>query len=543
MVRKNMIWDILRVLLLIVFLPVLFCVVMIGNNMDYNKGLKLAARLPNQVLLLIAFVGIAFCIFLFWKFKDVVLSSRANWVANVILALLFFALYFVNVWIAKEIGFYLPWDIKVARSVAYEIAYERPLGYFYYLSTYTNNIPISYILGRLCHKAMEMQSYPYFYDFIWIQVNCALISIAGFFSCLLVKKLTKKLMPVITIFFLYLVLVGISPWKIAPYTDTYGLIFPIICIYFYVCYRKAEHVWSKYLYILLSIVAGMFGGFIKPNVYIVIIAVLGNEFICFLEDYKKKYQFVLTELLLVVVLAGGGGAYRNHIIGEIGLDFNEEIEASWQYYFYLGLNEESTGSYSSDDYAIFGEFQTSKSDRNSAAVERAVERISNRGFWGSIYFYLKKMVMTFNDGLFGWRSEVWVSEEYPVEIASNTAVTQRLRSIFRGNGLNYDVAGYNAFCQLVWIFSIMGIPGICLCRNKKREEYDIFIICFLGIFFYQMLFEARARYLFVFLPLLLPIAIFGIQQYTYCVLSALQKRKQKDDKIPKEDISSENSGE
>lgn len=531
MIKQSIIWGILRALLLIVFLPVLFCVVMIGNNMDYNEGLKLSARLPNQVLLLIALVGMAFCIFLFWKFKDVVLLSRANWVVNGILALLYFALYFVNVWIAKEIGFYPPWDIMVTRSVAIEIAYERPLGYFYYLSTYSNNIPISYILGLLYRKAMEMKSYPYVYDFIWIQVNCALISIAGFFSCLLVKKLTKKLVPVIAIFFLYLVLVGISPWKIAPYTDTYGLIFPIICIYFYVCYRKAEHVWSKYLCVLLTIAAGMFGGFIKPNVYIVIIAILGNEFICFLADYKKKWQFLLTELLLVVVLAGGGESYRSYIIHEIGFDFNEEIEADWQYYFYMGLNEESTGSYSGD-LAIIGEFQTSKSDRDRAALERAAERIKNRGFWGSIYFYLRKMVMTFNDGLFGWKTEVWINEEYPAAMASNTALTQRLRSIFRGNEFDYDVAGYNAFCQLAWIFSIMGLPGICLCEGKKREEYGIFIICFLGIFFYQMLFEARARYLFVFLPLLLPIAICGVQQYTYGIISVIQKRKQKDYKIP-----------
>lgn len=365
MIRQSVIRGILRVLLLVVFLPVLFCVVMIGNNMDYNEGLKLAARLPNQVLLLIALVGMALCIFLFWKFKDVVLSYRANWVANGILALLFFALYFVNVWMAKEIGFYPPWDIMVTRGVAYDIAYERPLGYFSYLSMYSNNIPISYILGRLYRKALEMQSYPYFYDFIWIQVNCAFISIAGFFSCLLVKKLTKKLMPVIAIFFLYLVLVGISPWKIAPYTDTYGLIFPIICIYCYVCYRKAECLWSKYLCILLSIVFGMLGGFIKPNVYIVVIAILGNEMICFLADYKKRWQFVLTELFLVVILAGGGRVYKSHLIDEIGLDYNQEIETSWQYYFYMGLNEESTGSYSSD-LAIIGEFQTSKSDRNQA---------------------------------------------------------------------------------------------------------------------------------------------------------------------------------
>lgn len=538
MISQSTIWRILSALLLIVFLPVVFCVVIIGNNMDYSDNLKLATRLPNQVLLLIALAGMVFCIFLFWKFKDVVFSFRANWLTNGVLALIFLALYYVNVWVAKQIAFYLPWDIMITRGVAYEIAYEHPLGYFYYLSMYTNNIPISYILGKLCSKAMEMQNYPYVYDFIWIQMNCALISIAGFFSCLLVKKLTKKLMPVIAIFFLYLVLVGISPWKIAPYTDTYGLIFPIICIYFFVCYRKAEHLWSKYLCILLSITVGMFGGFIKPNIYLVVIAIFFNEFVCLLADYKKKWKFVLTEIILVVVLAGGGEAYKSYIIDEIGLDINKEVEASWQCYFYMGLNEEATGSYSDDLSLMIGEFQTSKSDRNKAALERAVTRMKDRGFWGSIYFYLKKMVMTFNDGLFGWKTEVWIHENYPATTTINTALTQRLRSIFWGNELRYDVGGYNAFCQLAWIFSIMGIPGICLCKDKKKEDYGIFIICFLGIFLYQMLFEARARYLFVFLPVLLPVAILGIQQYLF-IISAIQKRKQKVCKIPQESVTSD----
>lgn len=525
MIRQSMIWKPLRALLLIAFLPVLFCVVMIGNRVDYNEGLKLTTRLPNQVLLLIALAGMALCIFLFWRLKDFELSLQANWGANGILALLFLALYFVNVWVAKEIGFYPPWDIMVTRGVAYEIAYERPMGYYYYLSMYPNNIPISYILGKLYRRAMAMQSYPYFYDFIWIQVNCALISLAGYISCLLVKKMTKKLMPVVAAFFLYLVLVGISPWKIAPYTDTYGLVFPITCIYFYICYKKAARAWMKYLCVFLSIVAGMCGGFIKPNVYIVVIALLGSEMVCFLANYKKKWQYILAEIALVVVLAAGGNAYRNHIINEIGLDYNVEIEASWQCYLYMGLNEEATGSHNGDVGALIGEFQTSKSDRNRAALNRAFERMKDRGFWGSIYFYLRKMVMTFNDGAFGGKTEVWIYDDYPIALASNTALTQRLRSIFWTNEFHYDVAGYNTLCQLVWIFSLLGIPGICLCKNKEEEDYNILILCFLGVFFYQMLFEARARYLFVFLPLFLPIAVCGIQQYTYFIISAIQKRK------------------
>lgn len=514
----------LSILMLAAFFPVLFCVVLVGNYMDYYEGMKIVTRLPGQVLFIIALAGLGIYMFLFWKCRNIQLSSRVNWATNCVLALLFVALYAVNVRVAKEIAFYLPWDIMVVRNVAYEVAYERMLGYHYYFSMYSNNIPIMYILGRLYRKAMEMQNYPYVYDFIWIQVNCALISIAGFFSCLTIKKLTKKVMPVVAVFFLYLVLVGISPWKIAPYTDTYGLIFPIMCIYFYVCYRKAAHIGTKYICILLSVVIGMLGGFIKPNLYIVVIAVLGTEIICFLKDYRKRWGFVLVQIVLTVVMALANKAYAGHIIEEIGLDFNQEIEAGWQHYFYMGLNEETTGGYYTDDVAMFGEFQTSREDRIHAELERAGARLKDRGFFGTIYFWLRKMVMTFNDGVFGWRTEVWIHEHYPDSMASNTALTQRLRSIFWNNEFSYDVGGYNTLCQLAWIFSILGIPGICLCKEKKREEYGVFVICFLGVFFYQMLFEARARYLFVFLPLLLPMAVCGIQQYSCCLAYVRHKK-------------------
>lgn len=264
----------------------------------------------------------------------------------------------------------------------------------------------------------------------------------------------------------------------------------------------------------------------KPNIYIIVIALMCNELLCLFADYKKQWKFFIVEAVLVLALFLGNKAYLGHIMDEIGFEFNGELEAGWQHYFYMGLNEETTGGYSTNDAAMFGEFQFSRSDRTHAELERAWGRLKERGFFGSIYFYLKKMVMTFNDGVYGWRTEVWQADPYPEDIASNTIWTLRLRSIYLGDAkTDFKAECYNLFCQLVWIFCIIGIPGICLCKKEKREEYGIMILCFLGVFFYQMLFEARARYLFVFLPVILPIAICGIQEYTRCVVAAIQKRR------------------
>ena len=60
-------------------------------------------------------------------------------------------------------------------------------------------------------------------------------------------------------------------------------------------------------------------------------------------------------------------------------------------------------------------------------------------------------------------------------------------------------------------------------------EMSFLLIIFFGVYFYQMLFEARARYLFVFLPVLLIMVMQG-----YCNLSTiagtiLSKRKKDKD--------------
>ncbi len=512
---------IFNILMIVVFLPILFCVIVIGDNMDYNEAMKLSVNLPNYLLFFISLFGIGtVCALLIWERKKFPkkLTNKANVCMDIILSLLFIVLFFLNEWIAREIVFHLPWDIMVVRNGAYQVALEQAMGYQYYFSMNPNNIPIIYILGRIYRAVEQIPRYPYISDFAWVQLNCILISITGYFSCLMVKKLTRRMMPTLLMFLLYVILIGISPWKIAPYTDVLGLLFPVLCIYFYICYRQARGLFGKYIWMILSVLVGVTGGFIKPNLYIIVIALLGREIILLIKNIRGYWHFVLVQIVLTLGLMYVFSCYKEHIIEEIGLEYNENIEASWHHYFLMGLNEETTGGYSAGDKAIFGEFQDEeRSVRNQAEIERAFERIRERGFWGSIYFYLRKLVMTFNDGCFGWRTEVWVHQEYPLSIKSNSIWAQRVRAVFLEED-GYGTWGYNTPCQLVWIFSMLAIPGICLCKGKKREKYSILVISFLGIFMYQMLFEARARYLFAFLPVILVVAVCGIQQYAICLM-------------------------
>lgn len=526
--KKSGVWRWEQVIFLayrmlgILFLPVLFCVVFIGNNMNYYEIRKQGILLPNIVLFAVALVGMGMLLGLSWILEKYTVTKRINCGLNIVLALLFFFLYFINIWIAKEIIYFQGWDIQGVREIAEKMAWGEPVE-GYYLSIYPNNIPICYILGWLLKRAREISGYPYYIEFIHVQVNCALISLGGFFSCLTVKKLTKKILPTVAAFLTYLALPGISPWKIAPYTDTYGMLFPVMSIYFYFCYRDAQKEFWKYLSLSISLLSGMCGGLIKPSVYIVVVAILCVEFLRLLTEKGKNRKYFAVEVLLTLSLIFAVKACMNHMIEELQLDYNPEINASWQTYLLMGLNEETTGSYSDDTTQIIIEFQTDKKARNEAAFSRAMGRIKEKGLGGTAYFWLRKMVMVFNDASFEWQTFSYYERYYPVVMASNTSITQKLRDLFWPDAAH--TGRYHTFCQLAWIFCLIGISGILFTPKEKRERYLILIVSFLGIFLYQMLFEARSRYLFVFLPLLISISAIGARQYMERGMERLQRRK------------------
>lgn len=251
----------LYVIASVTFLPVLFCVVFIGNDMHYNEGLKLETLRTNRTLFLVALPVFLLTLFLIHVCSRHPLRKVSNRVMNLFLVLASVGVYFLSVRIAREIAFELPWDIRQVSSVATACVAERiPLNYNVYFSVYTNNIPITYILGELLYHARNTLDYPLNPQFIWLQVNCILMTAGIFFGALTAKRLTKNAVVTILAFLLDFFLVGLSAWKIAPYTDTYAQLFPILGIYCYVCYRQTEKKWKKAGLFTLTALSCVSGG-------------------------------------------------------------------------------------------------------------------------------------------------------------------------------------------------------------------------------------------------------------------------------------------
>lgn len=514
-------------IMLAMFLPVMFCVLFLGNKMDYFDGVKADILVPNAVLTLSALIFSGIALWGLSRGKKVRAGKRTARSVRLELAGLFTVFFLFCLMISGETVFDMAVDQGIVRNTAIEIAHGIPLGYRYEFSIDYNNLPITYILGLLYRFAEHQIWFGHNPEYLWVIVGCLMVTAAGFCCCEMVRKLTNNPAAVRMTFVLYLLTAGICPWKYIPYTDSYVILFPVLCLLLYLYSRDRRSMAGRLVLCFLACFSGAVGGLIKPNANIAVLAVLGMEGVDFLtaviwrlknrkgimEEDKGKHRIcfagvsLLLNLLFACALYGGADLYMEHIIRETGHIYNEELEKTPQYIFFMGTNELTTGSFTIEDYGVFGEFQDSKADRNAACLERAWERIRERGPVGTLYFCLKKLVKSFNDGSFAW-TDVRYYEPFPEDLTHNNAAADFLRSLFMPEGARQ--AWYDTFAELVWIFILLGVPGMVL-EKENRGQYSVFAVFIIGLLLYLMLFESGARYLYIFLPVFVAVSVCGME--------------------------------
>lgn len=542
---ETIVYKALSILFLAVFLPVLFCVFTIAMKMDYFEAMKPLTLLPNFALFLLALPVGALVLWLLKLGEKHPLKGKWSWITVGILVLLTAGLYFFMDFIAREIAFFLPWDIDVVRGSALNFAALRPMGYDFYYSIYSNNILIVFILGKILKFSKEW-GYSMHQEYILVQVNCALMALSILFASLSVKRLTNNLAATLLTFAAGVALIGSSGWMMAIYTDTYGQLFPILGVYLYILYKQVKPIALKIGLLFFSVGTLALGGLIKPSIFVVLIALILAEVMSFIGTFEKNSQdpkavakqsaVALICLFVLLVLSVGmykfSGAVKTEMMKRIGLEFNATLEAGPADYLLMGMNNEHTGAYLNEDTTIFGEFQdTERSEREKIIFGRAMDRVKDRGFFGNLSFFLRKMTMTFNDGTFGWSTEIWKASDYDPAVSRKLAITPYLQGFYNSFEKSKKSGVLNTSQHLIWMVCLIGLglsvlPNLVSGKKNKADatQNGFLLISFFGIYFYQMLFEARARYLFVFLPILLVMAMMGYKGLLEILESVLGKK-------------------
>jgi len=516
----NEIKKILSILFLLIFIPILISVIFIGNKANYPEYYKLNTKVDNWVIFLASLLLAIVIFFIVSAINRIGATSRGRVVFNIFLALLFVGVTLINIKLCKSLAFLTGWaDPLNAQYSGHRMLEGISIdeGTWYY-GLCPNNIPIAYICALIFKLLNLFPNFIYGADFFVIEVNCWIISVSGFFICLCTQKLSEKYGMTVMAAFAYIALFCVSPWKLFFYTDTAGMFLPIVTLYLYLCYRKCSSNIKKLLWIMLCI-TGMLSGMIKPTAYTCLIAISLVEICrCFFLEKKKILGFLIIFGGLILSFILVNLALKDYIYDYAKYTPNEDLVGTWTYYLNMGSNEEYMGTNNPvDSGLLIGEYSGRPgSERREAEINSFLSRTKERGLWGNISFWNRKLTMTFNDGTFSWFREgnaLFYTGEY-ADISANP-YKELLRNIFWGDGEYYSY--YETYAQWIWIFVLLGLTGVAFNLFEKSEndntEILVTLVIGIGVILFQMLFETRARYLICSLPLLIVMATMGYNWY------------------------------
>lgn len=408
------------------------------------------------------------------------------------------------------------WDAGGVVNFAWRIATEGIATDWesYYLSVYPNNT-IIILLYSLCIRLRMLFGEALVRRDVLLTltvVNSVVSCVTAYCVYRLAQLITKDKRTALLAWLAYCLLIAFSPWILIPYSDSLALGFPVWILYVYFNDEMKRGKW------FLIGVLSYLGFRIKPAVAVALIAIVICELIDFIRGQRRMgIARAMAALLTAALLAHAG--YLALPRESVGWKVDEEMAMGMPHYIMMGLNEETVGGYWADD-ASFSSAILTKAERTRANLEEAFRRLKKMGPDGYLRFLADKNAINFHDGTFAWGHEGdFMRVVFDVE---QTRAVRILRSIFYPDGDRHH--HLMNLLQVGWMGVLIGQTASMMGRNRKKKELLTFYLCFAGILLYALMFESRARYLYVFVPVMIVTACTGYADAAARIKGFLQKK-------------------
>lgn len=325
-------------------------------------------------------------------------------------------------------------------------------------------------------------------------------------------------------FVLSAVMCGLSPWIMVPYSDTFGMFFTVFILWCYVCLSREgsrrstqdDQIGARIdartccRWFLMGL-ATVVGYAIKPTVIFVFVAIIVVELIQCLgshgargskgskdsRDLRKTTTTTIIACVLGVVLAFA----LTSIVKNSTYDVDENAAFSATHFLMMGANPVSGGVFSVSDVELSDAASTPE-ERSKANLAEFKNRIMAMDLPQANMFLLKKLLTNFADGTFAWEIE----GDFYIQIIGTNEAALNFYGISSDASLDNNT--FAPLSQVLWLFVLAGCILIVLGRRPLKAETVIaFTLLMLSAFL--MLFEARARYLFLYLPFFIILGTMG----------------------------------
>lgn len=367
-----------------------------------------------------------------------------------------------------------------------------------YFSYYPNNIFITILFSKiifLC-KIIGVADYSYFV----ILVFQAILNIfTGFLVFNVIRKITQNINLSVFGYIFYVLLVGLSPWVSIPYSDSTALIIPVLMLYLHTNIDK-----EGFKIVGLSFL-GVLGYMIKPQTAILFISIFLVSILFIRLRYIKKTLKYLSIALISILIS-----YFFIVIfmSNNNITVNRELEISYPHFVKMGLNNVTNGGYLSDDAGKSMSFKSTK-ERKEENIEVIKERLSEYGIDGLLKHQIKKTLVTYNDGTFAWSQEgnfYWEIKE------EKSRIERFFRNIYYESGSNHSIFKYIVQGAWLIILSIQTLT-IFIKRENMENSMRVVLLSLIGLFVFESIFEARARYLYTYVPIFIVSGMIGLNEF------------------------------
>lgn len=514
-------FQIIKYIFFLTFLIISYLLLVVSPSLDYMC--KKIFIFPNSKLLVLdAFIFIA--IYIIYKKFGKNLSDFIDKYAIIFILVSSILLFFGQLYLSYNIYFLTGWDAGDVFKTAQTIAVgNTPNAFNAYFSRYPNNITLAWIFSEII-KVSSKFSILYSHNMLLpiIVINCFISSLSGILTYKSVEKVINKKWAIFS-WFIYLLLIGISPWVVITYSDPLALFLPILIFFIYT--REFTGKYNLVKWLIIGIISFL-GYHIKPQVIIILIAIVIIEiwrFIFLANAEKKKKCIIILVLIFTFFLSN---IFYKAITKQTGFNLNKEDAFGLTHFVMMGLNDETDGVYSGKDVAYSASFVNS-SERKKANIEVIKERLNNFGVFNYMKFLSKKTLVNYGDGTFAWGAEGnFYTEIYPDK---NSWISPLLKSFCYSGRKNYDKT--STLQQAIWIWVIVSMLGLVFIKQRcMNNKIAVLMLSIIGLTMFELLFESRARYLYIYAPIYITLSMVGLKNVIFQI-TKLKQRLQLNKKI------------
>ena len=314
------------------------------------------------------------------------------------------------------------------------------------------------------------------------------------------------------------IFVLLSPWLGVVYSDTVGLVFPVLILFLLLAAGRARSMAIRIPLWILAGAAGAVGYGIKPTVLICLLAAALTA-VCSPALRRRRPGALVVVLGFAVVAGSFFTGHRLITVFEqqtpaIGFDVEDNPAAMPPTHFlkvgaqsFAGPHGLYYGCYNEADY-LGTVTVTDPEEKFRQGLDAYQERVSAMGPGGYLSFLNHKLLWVTGDGsFFSWGEGRLTGDNFVSTEPGDRAIQD-----FFGN----DRPGFPWLLSLwqgTWflVLALVAVPLVLRSPNLMRPEVTALRIALLGLLLFLMLSEGRARFLYLYVPYFILLASLSFQ--------------------------------